>query len=56
MQDRTAKSAPRSRNRYISVMNDGNFLVIHTGSGVYSDIEPSFEALAASVRFQDASE
>lgn len=40
------------RKRYIFVMNDGNFLVIRTGLGVFSDVEPSFEDLVASVRFR----
>lgn len=39
--------------RYVFVINDGSFLVIRTGLGLFADIEPAFEALVASLRFQE---
>ena len=37
--------------RYAFVVNDGNFLVDRTGLGTFADIEPAFEALVTSLRF-----
>lgn len=39
--------------RYIFVLNEGNLLVVRTGLGTFSDIEPTYENLVASLRFQD---
>lgn len=38
--------------RYIFVLDQGRFLVMRTGLGQFPDIEPAFEAVAASLRFQ----
>ena len=38
--------------RYIFVLDEGRFLVIRTGLGKFEDIEPTFEAVVASLRFQ----
>ena len=38
--------------RYVFVLSEGRFLVIRTGLGQLSEIEPSFEAVLASLRFE----
>ncbi len=42
--------------RYIFVLSGGNFLIVRTGLGTFSDIEPTYENLVATLRFQDALE
>ena len=38
--------------RYIFVLDNGRFLVIRSGLGQFSNIEPDFEAITASLHFQ----
>lgn len=40
------------RMRYIFVLDEGRFLVIRTGLGKLADIEPTFERIVASLRFE----
>ena len=39
--------------RYIFVVDDGRILVLRTGLGQFSDIEPAFEAVVTSLTFRD---
>jgi hypothetical protein len=38
--------------RYIFILNEGRFLVVRSGLGQFSEIEPAFEAIAASLTLQ----
>lgn len=40
------------RARYVFILNNGNFLVVRTGLGDFSAMEPVFQSLLASIEFR----